>query len=84
MLGAFRDDFEGVLEAAAGLKREEVRAAVERAPEAWPFGPAAKPQHRSYPSSGEGRPSLGFGRHGPFAGHARHGADGDGGGRDHT
>ena len=68
MLGAFRGDFEGVLEAAAGLNREEVRAAVECAPEVWPFGPAAKPQLRSYPSCGEGRPCLGFGRHGPFAG----------------
>ena len=79
VLGAFRGDFEGAPEAAAGLRREEVRAAVERALEGWPFGPARKPQHRSCPSCDEGRPGLGFRRHGPFLGRARHGADGDGG-----
>ena len=57
---------------------------MERAREGWPFGPAGKPQHRSCPSCGEGRLSLGFGRHGPFVGHARHGTDGDGGERDHA
>ena len=84
VLGAFRGDFEGALDAAAGLRREEVRAAVERALEAWLFGPAGRPQHRTCPSCGEGRPGLGFGRHGPFVGRARHGADGDGGERDHV
>ena len=45
---------------ARGLKREEVRAAVERALEAWLFGPAGQPEHRSCPSCGEGRLGLRF------------------------
>jgi len=59
VLGGFWGDFEGALERAGGLKREEVRAAVERALEVWLFGPA-------------GRPELRFGRFGPFVGCARY------------
>ena len=62
VLGAFWGDFEGALEAAGGLRREEVRAAVERAPEVWLLGPAGKPHHRSCTSCSERLPGLGFGR----------------------
>ncbi len=72
VLGAFWGDFEGALEAAGGLRREEVRAAVERALEVWLFGPAGQPEHRTCPSCGEGRLGLRFGRHGPFVGCARY------------
>ena len=72
VLGAFWGGFEGALERAGGLKREEVRAAVERALEVWLFGPAGKPELRSCPSCTEGRLDLRFGRHGPFVGCARY------------
>ena len=72
VLGAFWGDFEGALKSAGGLKREEVRAAVERVLEVWLFGPADKPEHRSCPSCAEGRLGLKFGRFGPFVGCARY------------
>ena len=72
VLGAFWGGFEEALEAAGGLKREEVRAAVERALEVWLFGPAGKPERRSCPSCAEGRLGLRFGRYGPFVGCGRY------------
>ena len=72
VLGAFWGDFEGALGHAGGLKREEVRAAVERALEVWLFGPAGQPEKRSCPSCAEGRLGLKFGRFGPFVGCARY------------
>ena len=72
VLGGFWGDFEGALERAGGLKREEVRAAVERALEVWLFGPAGRPEQRSCPSCGEGRLELRFGRYGLFVGCARY------------
>ena len=72
VLGAFWGDFQGALQEAGGLRREEVRAAVERALEVWLFGPAGKPEHRTCPSCGEGRLGLRFGRHGPFVGCGRY------------
>ncbi|MDD9990827.1 MAG: type I DNA topoisomerase [Rhodospirillales bacterium] len=72
VLHGFWGDFEGALERAGGLKREEVRAAVERALEVWLFGPAGEPQTRSCPSCAEGRLELRFGRFGPFVGCARY------------
>ena len=72
VLGAFWGDFEGALASAGGLKREEVRAAVERALEVWLFGPAGRPEKRSCPSCTEGRLGLKFGRFGPFVGCARY------------
>ena len=76
VLGAFWGDFEGALERAGGLKREEVRAAVERALEVWLFGPAGQPERRSCPSCAEGRLRLQFGRFGPFVGCTRYPACG--------
>ena len=72
VLGAFWGDFDGALEHAGGLKREEVRAAVERALEVWLFGPAGRPEKRTCPSCAEGRLGLKLGRHGPFVGCARY------------
>ena len=72
VLGAFWGGFEGALERAGGLKREEVRAAVESALETWLFGPGGKPERRSCPSCGEGTLTLKFGRYGPFVGCARY------------
>ena len=72
VLGAFWGDFEGALEHAGGLKREEVRAAVERALETWLFGPAGQPEKRTCPSCAGGRLGLKLGRHGPFVGCARY------------
>ena len=72
VLHGFWGGFEGALEAAGGLKREEVRAAVERALETWLFGPAGQQEKRSCPSCGEGRLGLRFGRFGPFVGCARY------------
>ena len=72
VLDAFWGDFEGALERAGGLKREEVRAAVERVLEVWLFGPGGKPEQRSCPSCGEGRLDLRFGRYGPFVGCERY------------
>ena len=72
VLGAFWGGFEGALERAGGLKREEVRAAVERALEVWLFGPAGRPETRACPSCGAGRLELRFGRYGPFVGCARY------------
>ena len=72
VLGAFWGDFEGALASAGGLKREEVRAAVERALEVWLFGPAGRPEKRSCPSCAEGRLGLKLGRFGPFVGCARY------------
>ena len=72
VLGAFWGDFAEALESAGGLKREEVRAAVERALEAWLFGPAGRPEQRACPACAEGRLSLKFGRFGPFVGCARY------------
>ena len=66
VLGAFWGAFEEALGHAGELKREEVRAAVERALEVWLFGPAGKAEHRSCPSCAEGRLGLKFGRFGPF------------------
>ena len=72
VLGAFWGDFDEALGRAAGLTHEEVRAAVERALEAWLFGPAGNPEGRACPSCAEGRLGLRFGRHGPFVGCARY------------
>ena len=71
-LGAFWGDFAEALESAGGLKREEVRAAVERALKVWLFGPAGRPEQRSCPSCAEGRLGLKLGRFGPFVGCARY------------
>ena len=68
VLGRFWGDFDEALGRAAGLTREEVRAAVERALEAWLFGPAGQPEHRFCPACAGGRLGLKFGRHGPFVG----------------
>ena len=68
VLRAFWGDFDEALERASGLKREEVRAAVESALEAWLFGPPGQPDKRSCPSCDEGRLRLKLGRHGPFVG----------------
>ena len=72
VLGAFWGDFDEALERAGGLKREEVRAAVERALEVWLFGPPGQSEKRSCPSCAEGRLGLKFGRFGPFVGCARY------------
>ena len=72
VLHGFWGGFEGALEAAGGLKREEVRAAVERALETWLFGPPGQQEKRSCPSCGEGRLGLRFGRFGPFVGCGRY------------
>ena len=74
VLRAFWDGFEGALAQAGGLKRDEVRAAVERALEAWLFGREGK--QRSCPTCAGGRLELRFGRYGPFVGCARYPACG--------
>ena len=65
LLGAFWGPFQGALEATAGLKREEVRAAVEQALERYIF---AAPSGRTCPSCADGRLRLKLGRYGPFVG----------------
>ena len=72
VLHGFWGDFEGALEEAGGLTREEVRAAVESALETWLFGPAGQPEKRTCPSCAEGRLRFKFGRFGPFVGCARY------------
>ena len=71
VLHAFWGAFEGALEQAGGRTREEVRAAVERALEAYLFGAAGQPDERACPSCAQGRLGLEFGRYGPFIGCSR-------------
>ena len=68
VLHSFWGAFEGALEQAGGLTREEVRAAVERALEVYLFGAAGQPEERACPSCAEGRLGLKLGRYGPFIG----------------
>ena len=69
VLGSFWGTFEEALEAAGGLKRDDVRAAVERTLERYLFAPApGSPVERACPSCSDGRLRLKFGRYGPFVG----------------
>ena len=68
VLRSFWGAFEGALERAGGLKRDEVRAAVERALEVWLFGAGGQPEKRACPSCAEGELCLKLGRYGPFVG----------------
>ena len=72
VLRGFWGDFAGALERAGGLKREDVRAAVESALETWLFGPVGRAERRSCPACAGGTLTLKFGRYGPFVGCSRY------------
>ena len=69
VLGSFWGAFEQALETVGGLKRDEVRAAVERTLERYLFAPApGRPVERACTGCADGRLRLKFGRFGPFVG----------------
>ena len=68
VLGAFWGAFEGALEQAGGLKRDDVRAAVEKALSVYLFGPSGGAGKRPCPSCADGGLMLKLGRFGPFVG----------------
>ncbi|MYE01239.1 MAG: type I DNA topoisomerase [Alphaproteobacteria bacterium] len=68
VLGAFWGAFEGALEKAGGLRRDDVRAAVERALSVYLFGPSGSSGKRPCPACADGKLMLKLGRFGPFVG----------------
>ena len=69
VLGSFWGAFEQALETVGGLKRDEVRAAVERTLERYLFAPApGRPAERGCTGCADGLLRLKFGRYGPFVG----------------
>ena len=68
VLGSFWGAFEDALEQAGGLKRDDVRQAVEKALSLYLFGPAGEAGARPCPCCADGGLRLKLGRFGPFVG----------------
>ena len=68
VLGSLWGAFADALEKAGGLRRDDVRAAVESALTVYLFGPPGRSGERPCPSCADGRLMLKLGRHGPFVG----------------
>ena len=68
VLESFWGPFEGALEKAGGLKREDIRDALESALERYLFAGAGQPVERACPACADGRLMLKLGRFGPFVG----------------
>ena len=68
VLGSFWGAFEDALEKAGGLRRDDVREAVEGALSLYLFGPSGSSGERPCPSCTDGELMLKLGRYGPFVG----------------
>ncbi|MDE0407603.1 MAG: type I DNA topoisomerase [Alphaproteobacteria bacterium] len=68
VLGSFWGAFEDALEKAGGLRRDDVREAVEGALSVYLFGPPGGAGERPCPACTDGELMLKLGRYGPFVG----------------